>query len=229
MSAYRVHFLWLGIAAALGAVLAAVPQLDLAASALFYRAGDGFFLRGFTPVQLMYRGADFLTTAAVVTLGAILSINLRARTATARARRRAAFFLLLVFVLGPGVLVNSVLKDNWGRARPLQVTVFGGEKTFTPALLPSDQCAKNCSFVSGHAATGFAFVSIAFVTTHPARWLATGVLMGALFGLGRIAQGGHFLSDVVFAFVFVHVTAWLLHVLLYRSRARSESTPETSP
>src|SRR5690606_35107872 len=39
-------------------------------------------------------------------------------------------------------------------------------------------------------------------------------VLGALAGLGRMMQGGHFLSDVIFAGVFVYAVAWLLEKLL---------------
>jgi lipid A 4'-phosphatase len=84
--------------------------------------------------------------------------------------------------------------------------------------LPSDQCQRNCSFPSGHAALGFFFVAIGFVVgRHRGRWMRAGVALGTMLGCVRIVQGGHFLSDVVFAFCFVFVTAWVLHALLYKA------------
>ena len=43
---------------------------------------------------------------------------------------RAAVFLILSYALGPGLLVNVALKDNWGRPRPGHITQFGGDKHF---------------------------------------------------------------------------------------------------
>ena len=54
---------------------------------------------------------------------------------------------LAALLLGPGWVVNEALKNHWGRARPEQVSDFGGAQRFTPALQPADQCVKNCSFV----------------------------------------------------------------------------------
>jgi lipid A 4'-phosphatase len=107
--------------------------------------------------------------------------------------------------LGPGLVVNTILKDHWGRARPHQILVFGGDAHFTPAVLMADQCARNCSFPSGHAALGFWLVAVAMVV--PPRWrcLAMGcaLAIGALVGAMRIAQGAHFLSDVIAAALIV--------------------------
>ena len=35
------------------------------------------------------------------------------------------------------------------------------------------------------------------------RWFLIGTVAGAVVGLGRIMQGGHFLSDIIFAFYAV--------------------------
>jgi lipid A 4'-phosphatase len=41
-------------------------------------------------------------------------------------------------------------------------------------------------------------------------WLFTGMLAGGLIGLARIAQGGHFLSDIVFSLIAI----WSSHLLI---------------
>ncbi len=64
-------------------------------------------------------------------------------------------FLIAVLAIGPGLVANVMLKDNWGRARPRQVVEFGGTKHFTPPLVPARECARNCSFVSGEASSAF--------------------------------------------------------------------------
>jgi membrane-associated phospholipid phosphatase len=117
-------------------------------------------------------------------------------------------------VIGPGILTNTVLKDNWGRARPHQISEFGGTRSFTPAPLPADQCVKNCSFVSGHAALGFSLVAFALLLPAGRRRdqvIGAALALGAVIGLGRIVAGHHFLSDVVDAGLLVVATSWLLH------------------
>ena len=71
---------------------------------------------------------------------------------------------------------------------------------FTPPLIPSDQCDRNCSFVSGESASIFALFFAAGLMGG-ARWrvlLGTGLALGTGAGLLRMAQGGHYLSDVIF-------------------------------
>src|SRR5262245_23391081 len=45
---------------------------------------------------------------------------------------RAVVFLIATLALGPGVLVNIALKENWGRPRPGHLTQFGGDQHFVP-------------------------------------------------------------------------------------------------
>ena len=50
------------------------------------------------------------------------------------------------------LLVNALLKDHWGRARPNETTLFGGDGAFSGPFVIAGQCARNCSFVSGEGA-----------------------------------------------------------------------------
>ncbi len=195
----------------------AAPAIDLATSALFYTPQEGFVFRGAAWVKLFYRGSPRLVNAWIVILIAGVALSFWSRF---HHLRRPALYLLAVITLGPGLLVNVVLKDHWDRARPVQIVQFGGEKQFTPAWVISDQCADNCSFVSGHASGAFSLMALAWV--FPRRrhfWLIVGTIWGANMGLIRIAQGGHFLSDVVFAGFIVYFTAALLaRWVFYRPR-----------
>jgi membrane-associated phospholipid phosphatase len=116
--------------------------------------------------------------------------------------------------VGPGLLANTLFKDHWGRARPVQIEAFGGTHRFTPAPLPAAECDRNCAFVSGHAALGFSLVSLAFLLPRGRSrrlGIAFALGFGALVGLGRIVQGAHFLSDVVYAGLLVYGTTALLY------------------
>ena len=117
--------------------------------------------------------------------------------------RRAAM-LLLVFVFGVG-LATEAMKDGWGRPRPGQLTAFGGAAAFRPALQPSAACARNCSSVSGHAASAFAVLSLGALGTRRKRWSwwCVGVALGGVMGLVRMSQGGHFASDIVLTLLVV--------------------------
>ena len=201
-------------ALAFAGLFLAFPELDRMASASVYQTGHGFALQGNAVFDFVHDRIGILAGAIAL---AALVIVFTARNGNRLAPwRRSAAFVLLILLLGPGLVVNTVFKDHWGRARPAQTVEFGGKAHFTPAWVISDQCNKNCSFVCGDASIGFAFVAFAFISRRPRRWLVGGIALGAALGLMRIAQGGHFLSDVVFSFYAVWFTAWALNGLMVR-------------
>jgi lipid A 4'-phosphatase len=198
------------------ALFSLFPGIDLWASGLFYRVDGGFFLGQAWPMRAVYAGIPYVTAAVAIGVPALYLAGLWQRRPVWRIDGRAAVYLLLALALGPGLLVNAALKDHWGRARPSQVTEFGGHQDFTPALVPADQCQRNCSFPAGHPSIAFYFVSFAFLAAPRRRPAAIGAALagGALVGAARLAQGGHFLSDVVFSGLLVCATSWLLHRFL---------------
>jgi lipid A 4'-phosphatase len=57
-------------------------------------------------------------------------------------------------------------------------------------------------------------------------WIALGFALGLGIGLVRIAQGGHFLSDVLFSGWIVYGTALALRALIFRHwRTRPRPAP----
>lgn len=201
-------------AVAFAALFLAFPELDRMASAPFYEPGRGFLLRGQPAFDFVH---DYIGSLAWLAALAALLVAVAGRWWHRLADwRRPAWFMLAVLLLGPGLMVNTVLKDNWGRARPAATVEFGGELRFTPAWVISGQCPNNCSFVCGDASIGFAVAALAFVARRPRRWLIAGLAVGGALGLMRMGQGGHFLSDVVFSFYAVWFTAWALARLMER-------------
>lgn len=132
---------------------------------------------------------------------------------------RGVLLFLLTLGLGWGLLVNEVSKNHSGRARPRNVAEFGGDRVFTPAFVPADQCERNCSFVSGHTAFVFSGFALALLARRRTAAILAVSAAGALAGVARMMQGAHYLSDVVFSGVFMFAVAWLLHRALYRERA----------
>ena len=208
------------------AVLAAFcvwPQMDLAVSALFYSPEKGFAAQQMWPFRFLhataYDGARVLGLALVA--GAVLAW----RKPFLALPRKAWLFLFLGLLLGPGLVGNVILKDHWGRARPHQITEFGGNAHFTPPLVLSNACNENCSFVSGDGAFGFYFPIFAYVVAprRSRRVFWGGMALGALFGGARIAMGAHFLSDVLYAAVFMLLTSAILHGVMYGPRQTLEA------
>ncbi|GAB4388889.1 phosphatase PAP2 family protein [Albidovulum sp.] len=214
------------------AVFALWPELDLRVSALFWRPGEGFFLRD----QPILGALRYLAWGASLVLF-LLSVVVAAITRCQDMLRRAAFVALL-YLTGPILLVDMLLKRFWGRARPAQVTEFGGPADFTPFWLPSDQCARNCSFVSGEGSAAVALILAALVLVPVLRrWLPRRAVAGIVLATGalsvltlaqRVATGRHFLSDTVFATLLVLAIGLVLHRLLLARRGRG-GPPDDAP
>ncbi|MDP2480769.1 MAG: phosphatase PAP2 family protein [Candidatus Palauibacterales bacterium] len=204
------------------------PRLDLRVSGLFYSASRGFYLGG-------EPWAHRLAVYVIPGLSWILGIGLVAalarvwgRRGTSGRRRRVVSYLAAAYALGPGLLTNVLLKDHWGRARPLHVTAFGGDRVFTTPLLPAHQCSTNCSFVSGHVSVPFFLMAFVFLIPdrHRRRWASVGVVaFGLLVGFERIVQGKHFLSDVLYSALFNTGLAWVLYRLIVRRRGVGPAVP----
>lgn len=133
--------------------------------------------------------------------------------------RRAALFMLLLLLLGPGLLVNVVFKENLGRPRPREVTDFNGNYAYHQFWEPGPT-STNSSFPSGHAAIAFSTMGPWFLIRRRGnRKLEYGILgasicWGGVVGYARIYQGAHFLSDIVWAGAFVYLTGEILAILL---------------
>ncbi|QYZ68773.1 phosphatase PAP2 family protein [Neotabrizicola shimadae] len=165
-----------------------------------------------------------------ITLALASAVFLFLATATGRAPLnvpgRVWGFILAVYALATGVVVNAILKAHWGRARPAQVTEFGGSARFTPPHQISPECDSNCSFVSGEMSGAVAFgiglwaILTALDWRLPRRWQRWGRIVALavplLTGLQRIASGRHFLSDVVLSALFTLLIAVVLSPLLPR-------------
>lgn len=199
----------------MAALFLAFPGLDLTVAGLFHDPALGFSGHRLRFLEWLHDHVGTLAwLVCLVLLAGLILATWSPLAAKWHGHRRAMAFLVLVLLLGPGLTVNVLFKDQWGRARPAQVVEFGGERRFTPAWVVSHQCHHNCSFVCGDASVGFSLLAGAFLTRRR-RWILLSLVAGGGLGLMRMAQGGHFLSDVVFSFYVVLAVVWLLHRLLY--------------
>ena len=126
-------------------------------------------------------------------------------------------YLGLTSLIGPLLISNIILKNNWGRARPMQVEEFGGKMDFSLPLQFSDQCQTNCSFVAGEPSSMFMiFISLAFIVSTRRFWfVGAALVLGSLSGLMRMGQGGHFFSDVIFAGLFMAMVAAIIYWIMF--------------
>ncbi len=127
-------------------------------------------------------------------------------------------YVLVGFIIGPivgcGIIANMYFKDTWGRARPVQVQEFGGTKFFTPPFIKTDQCEKNCSWISGEASAAFSFL-VGTILLKNKIFFVINIFVGLLVFFCRISMGGHFFSDNIFAMIFMIYLAILYKNLIY--------------
>jgi lipid A 4'-phosphatase len=209
----------LAVAGIVGLLFGIWPELDLELAAPFFDPARNGFWRSFDPVYL--RARDVVTwLVALVAMPAVAALVLK----LVRPRRpllvpgRAIVLMLLTLALAPGVVANLVLKEHWGRPRPIDVAQFGGDEHFRPWWDPRGDCPKNCSFVGGEASG--AFWTLAPAAVVPPQWRAAAYGAALVFGSAvsvlRMAAGAHFFTDVVFAGVFTFLVIWLTYGWLYR-------------
>ena len=185
-----------------GVFFSLFPQIDTNVTGYFWTPEAGFYLRDSALPWLLYKFIPLIGYGVAILVGLVFALSRMFPSGLLGVDRRGASFLLLALILGPGLVTNGILKEFWGRARPVQIEQFGGTAHFTPALEITNQCAHNCSFVAGHPSMAFYTLAFAFLMTGRRMRILTGIaaiLFGCLAGYGRIVQGGHFLSDVVFS------------------------------
>src|SRR6266566_2068928 len=94
---------WLLPALGLGLLLTLWSGLDRAVSALFYSPETGFYLSKHPLPSFIHDYAvPYLAVTLLAVLVATLLLGLLPRLAFLARRRKAAFYLLLVLVIGPG-------------------------------------------------------------------------------------------------------------------------------
>ena len=201
-------------------IFIAYPSLDIATAQLFYD-GAHFpiatnpWVEGLRNVLIWAEDGGFVLIVVLAFAsrkGPILMLTSRDWT-----------FQALVFLLGPGLIVNGLLKRFWGRARPFMTQDFGGDAQFSKAWELADQCARNCSFVSGEAAGATALaISICMALRanrdkmRPILYqmgVALALLLPLVAAWQRMAVGRHYLSDVVLGTLLLALLAALLHWL----------------
>ena len=207
-----------GVAA--GVLFLAVPEIDLAAARLLHAPGSGFVGQRLLWVEAVRQAFVVLYFGTIAVCLAGLFLIWRSRPHWLGLDRTRWLFLAACLVAGPGLVANLVLKDQWGRARPRHIVELGGTKLFTPPLVMADQCPRNCSFVSGEASSTYVvlYAAAALFPQWSVGLIVAGTVGGLATGLVRMAQGAHFLSDVIFAGVFMALTVLVLRALILRER-----------
>jgi len=198
-------------------------QIDLSLSHQFYQNGQfqsqpylhWIYHEGIIPGWI-------LTGSAA--LGLILSYVYHRRF---KQWRKSCILIVLTLMIGSGLMVHLVFKDHWGRPRPRQTIEFGGTQTFRAFYEPNifHQPEPSKSFTCGHCTMGFVFFSLMLIGMHYRKksltvlGLGLALLLGGLLGYARLAQGGHFFSDVVISALIMWWTSLLLYQFFLKHKS----------
>ncbi len=197
-----------------------LTDLDLTLLANFYDPTLGWRLGDSFPWRQLYNYGTI--PATVLAGGALLTLLSSLFAGKTVPFRRQALFLVLLMAIGPGLMVNVIFKDHWGRPRPREIQRFAGEQHFLPVWSKGVD-GNGYSFPSGHASMGFYLVAPYFILRRRrpgmARlFLGGGLGAGIMIGAARMVQGGHFASDVLWSGGFVYLSGMALYHLLLKGK-----------
>ena len=203
-----------------GTWLCLVYPVDLMVSAWFYKTAGSVQVwpyAAFKPWMLLNKSDTLLTV--ILGGGALLVLLLGIFQYRWRVRRVYALFVLVSLIIGPGLIVNGVFKDHWGRPRPRQIKEFGGKMDYRPPLLKGVS-GHGRSFPSGHASVAFEYMVFWFVWRRKRRWavpaLLGGFALGSLMSVARFSVGAHFFSDVLWSWGLSFLVSLILYYFVFR-------------
>ncbi len=200
-------------------------DLDVDLQTHFYREGSGWYLAEKQPWLFLYEYGTL--PGLLIGAGALIVLVASIWKESLRPRRAASLFLVLTLAIGPGLIVNTILKGHWGRPRPRDIVQFGGGEEHWKVWERRPVGGGGASLPSGHASVAFYLLTPYFFLRRRQRrqatyFLAGGVVYGVLMGIARMVQGGHFASDVLWAGGIVYLTGYFFsRLLLPGERARS--------
>ncbi len=190
-----------------GVVFFLYPQIDLATTQLFYDAQTQTFPFKHTAVEhFLYHSVKYLLITIVVVFLILFYLK--------KISKKVLLYIFLTLSLAPGLIVNVVLKEHWGRARPVQTVDFGGKEVFQKPYVKTDKGYH--SFSSGHAAAAFSVFGIALLARRKKLFITLALVYGSGVSFARVAAGGHYLSDVVTSFFIVTLVSLLLYRYFFK-------------
>ena len=198
---------------------------DLKIAGHFFDSELNSFRVDASPWYFFYKFGEYPAIISVTVAAFILAIGFFNKVL--KSYRFRSLLVILLLIIGPGIIINGIFKEYWGRPRPRECTVFHGDKHFEYVGTPNFNNVEGCkSFPSGHASMGF-FMFFPFFLYRAYRkkkkavlWLFVGLIYGCLMSYARIFQGGHFASDCLWAGGFDYLTAAILY---YALRLRKEA------
>ena len=181
------------------------PESDIYFSSLFYENNKFISEKIIFIKSLRTFLKDLMVLIPIVALIILLVNFLKKKKSKTFLNLRVKLSLIGLIIgpiIGSGIIANWYFKDQWGRARPVHITEFGGDKYFTQAFVKSNQCEKNCSWISGESSAAFSFFVGTLILKNPLFFFLN-LVFGIIVSFCRISMGGHFLSDNLFALFFM--------------------------
>jgi membrane-associated PAP2 superfamily phosphatase len=176
-------------------------NLDITFEHYFYSPEKGWILQYQPFWDLIYRFGIF--PGYILAFCGLIMISVSYWNNRYLRFRKASLVLVFTIIVGPGILVNLMLKDHTGRPRPREITEFGGTENYL-CICEKAKTSEGKSFPCGHCSMGF-YLAIPWLFYRNRRkilgrsFLVAGISYGILIGIARMMAGGHFASDVVWA------------------------------
>ena len=194
------------------------PILDIHISRYFF-VDDKFLSEKYTVIKVLRVNLKNIMIVIPILSLIMLLILFMKKNYNFNNRYNLRFKLaLLGFVIGPilgcGLIANLYFKDTWGRARPAYIVEFGGEKKYSQPFIKSDQCYKNCSWISGETSGAFSLMFGSLLLRNHI-FLLCNYILGLLVFFCRISMGGHFFSDNIYAYFFMIYLAYLYRYFIF--------------
>ena len=195
------------------------PQIDITITSLFYVPNVGFPAKNTLYESILFNSIGYVVFFSIAIPFALWIYNSIFKKELYHVNKKVVLYLMLVLAIAPGIIVNDIFKDHWGRARPADTTIFGGTKKFTPAFILSDQ--EGNSFSCGHASGAFFLIALALLAQkRKVLWMSLAVGYGLAISYVRIAAGGHFFSDTVVSFFIVYITTLIFYGIFFQGDKR---------
>lgn len=221
------------------AMLLLLPALELTdidrhvSSWFFDAAAQSFPWRhSFVLDTVMHHWAKY----AVLLVTAIVAAMLLFTWIAPALRRKRALLLFIVLALALAPLTVTAMKQVTDRPCPWDLAEFGGSMPYTHLFATREQPhARGLCFPAGHASTGFALLAFYFAAYRERRLrlariaLGAGITAGMLLGLGRVTQGAHFLSHVLWSGLVCWLVMCALYALLLAPRIPAPAAARRGP
>lgn len=187
-----------------------ITKLDQTVAFMSYNQDAHFFYGYYSQIcDLVYRIVPYLVLFILI----LPVILLFTKKYSSRELLRLTLINYLSLFMSVGLIINLTFKPYWGRPRPRDFTSnISNYRDFWQINWHRSEIEN--SFPSGHASVGF-FLGLPFYSlTRQKKYLILSCVSGGGIGLVRILQGGHYVTDVLFAGIIVFAVHYIIMILV---------------